>query len=48
MFPVEKTLILNIARGAMGQHVPPGSVSFTNLLDEKSLNQIVENTGKRL
>lgn len=49
MFPVEKPSMLNtIARGAMGQRVPPGSISMINLLDEKSLDHIAESAGKRI
>jgi len=49
MFPVERPAALNtIARGAMGEEIPPGSVSMLNLLDEQSLNKIAENTGQRL
>lgn len=49
MFPVEKPSMLNtIARGAMGQVIPEGSFSLTNLLDEASLNRIAENAGERL
>lgn len=49
MFPVEKPQMLNtLARGAMGQDIPPGSVSMLNLLDEKSLEKIAESAGARL
>lgn len=49
MFPVEKPSMLNtIARGAMGQDVPRGSISMINLLDEESLDHIAESAGKRL
>ncbi|EFN65203.1 hypothetical protein EAG_10155 [Camponotus floridanus] len=49
MFPMEKPSMLNtIARGAMGQEIPAGSLSLANLLDEESLNQIAENAGARL
>lgn len=49
MFPVEKPSMLNtIAQGAMGHAIPPGSVSLYNMLDEKSLEKIAENTGERL
>lgn len=49
MFPVEKPSMLNtLAKGAMGQYVPPGSISMTNLLDEKTLDRIAESTGKRI
>lgn len=48
MFPVEKPSTLNtIARGAMGQTIPSGSVSLMNLLDEQSINRIAESAGKR-
>lgn len=49
MFPVEKPSMLNtLARGAMGQSIPAGSVSMLNLLDESSLEHIAENAGQRL
>lgn len=49
MFPVEKPSMLNtLARGAMGQRVPPGSISMINLLDEKSLDHIAESAGRRI
>jgi hypothetical protein len=49
MFPVEKPAALNtIAKGAMGQYVPPGSLSMANLLDEKALEKIAESTGKKI
>lgn len=49
MFPMEKPSMLNtIARGAMGQEIPAGSLSLTNLLDEESLNQRAESAGARL
>ena len=49
MFPVEKPAILNvIARGAMGQTIPAGTVSITSLLDEASLDKIAQNTSKRI
>lgn len=49
MFPVEKPSMLNtIARGAMRQDIPEGSLSLMNLLDEASLNRIAENAGERL
>lgn len=49
MFPVEKPSMLDtLARGAMGQTIPSGSISLTNFLDEKSLEKIAENTGARL
>ena len=49
MFPMEKPSMLNtIARGAMGQEVPAGSLSMLNLLDEKTLDQLAENAGARL
>lgn len=49
MFPVEKPAVLNIiAKGAMGQYVPPGSVSITSFLDEASLDKIAKNTSQRI
>ena len=49
MFPVEKPAILNvIARGAMGQTVPAGSISISSLLDEASLDRIAQNTSRRI
>jgi len=49
MFPMEKPSMLNtIARGAMRQEIPAGSLSLANLLDEESLNQIAESAGARL
>lgn len=49
MFPIEKPALINtIAQGAMGQHIPDGSVSLYNLLDEKSLEKIAESAGARL
>jgi hypothetical protein len=49
MFPVEKPSMLNtIAKGAMGQRIPEGSISMINLLDEKSLDKIAESTGARI
>jgi len=49
MFPVERPSTLNtIARGAMGQTIPSGSISITNLFDEESLDRIAESTGRRL
>ncbi|KAH0946869.1 hypothetical protein HN011_011953 [Eciton burchellii] len=49
MFPVERPSILNtIARGAMGQRIPEGSISMINLLDEKSLDKIAESAGARI
>lgn len=49
MFPVEKPSMLNtIARGAMGENIPEGSISMYNLLDEASLNKIAESAGAKL
>ncbi|XP_039315426.1 uncharacterized protein LOC120359992 [Solenopsis invicta] len=49
MFPVEKPSMLNtIARGALGETIPSGSVSMYNLLDEDSLNRIAESAGERV
>ena len=49
MFPVEKPQMLNtLARGAMGHNIPSGSISMTNLFDERSLERIAESAGTRL
>ncbi|KYN22230.1 hypothetical protein ALC57_05377 [Trachymyrmex cornetzi] len=49
MFPVERPSMLNtIARGAMGNEIPAGSISMINLLDEASINKIAESAGKRV
>ena len=49
MFPVEKPAILNvIAKGAMGQRIPAGSVSISNLLDEESLDRIAQSTSRKV
>ncbi|KYN08239.1 hypothetical protein ALC62_00780 [Cyphomyrmex costatus] len=49
MFPVERPSIVNtLARGAMGNDIPAGSISLSNLLDEDSLNRIVDSAGKRV
>ncbi|XP_072766924.1 uncharacterized protein [Anoplolepis gracilipes] len=49
MFPMEKPSMLNtIARGAMGQEIPAGSISLLTLLDEETMNQIAESAGARL
>ncbi|XP_070517512.1 uncharacterized protein [Cardiocondyla obscurior] len=49
MFPVEKpAMINNIAQGAMGNKVAPGSISMIGLLDEATLDHIAENTGRRI
>lgn len=49
MFPVEKPSMLNtIARGALGQNIPGGSIALMNLLDEEALDKIAESAGKRL
>ncbi|KAH0944445.1 hypothetical protein HN011_009617, partial [Eciton burchellii] len=46
---VEKPSMLNtIARGAIGQRIPEGSISMINLLDEKSLDKIAESAGARI
>ncbi|XP_025985770.2 uncharacterized protein LOC113002854 [Solenopsis invicta] len=48
MFPVEKPSMLNtIARGALGEIIPSGSISMINLLDEDSLNKIAESAGAK-
>lgn len=49
MFPIEKPAMLNtIARGAMGQQIPTGSVKLYNLLDSDTLDQIALSTGQRI
>jgi len=49
MLPVEKHSMLNtIAREAMGQRKPEGSISMINFLDEKSLDKIAESAGTRI
>jgi len=46
---VEKPSMLNIiAREAMVQCLPEGSISMINLLDEQSLDKIAENAGTHL
>jgi len=46
---VEKSYILNIiAGGAMGQSIPGRSISMINLLDEESLDTVVESAGARI
>ncbi|KYN50256.1 hypothetical protein ALC62_06924 [Cyphomyrmex costatus] len=49
-FPVERPSILvnTLARGAMGNEIPAGSISLANLLDEDSLNRIADSAGKRV
>ncbi|KYN00581.1 hypothetical protein ALC62_08650 [Cyphomyrmex costatus] len=47
MFPVERPSIVNtLARGAMGNEIPAGSISLSNLLDEESLNRIADSAAK--
>jgi len=49
MFPVEKPALLNsMARGISGYSIQDGSLSLYNLLDEESLNKIVESTAFRI
>lgn len=48
MFPIEKPSMLTLAQGVMGHAVPHGTISLYNLLDEKSLEKIAENTGARI
>ncbi|XP_070153647.1 uncharacterized protein [Polyergus mexicanus] len=49
MFPMEKPSMLNtIARRALCQEIPAGSLSLLNLFDEKTLDQIAESAGLRL
>ena len=49
MFPAEKPALLNaVARGLTGHPVNADSVSLYKLLDEDSLNKIVDNTAARI
>ncbi|XP_036138366.1 uncharacterized protein LOC105829195 isoform X1 [Monomorium pharaonis] len=49
MFPAEKPALLNtIARGLVGHTFDSNSVSVSNLLDEASLNKIVESATSRI
>lgn len=49
MFPVEKPSILeNIARGASGQVLPPGTVGLSTLLDEKTIENISRTAGLKI
>lgn len=49
MFPVEKQPLLNtLARGAMGERIPPGTITLSNFLDEDSLNRIAESAGAKV
>lgn len=49
MFPAEKPAVLNaIARGLTGHSMNNNAVSIYKLLDEDSLNKIVENTASRM
>lgn len=49
MFPVEKPAILNnIARGASGQTLPPGTIGLSTLLDEKTIEEISKTAGRRI
>jgi len=49
MFPVEKPSMLNnIAQGAMGGKVRPGTISMINLLDEASIDRIAESAGAKM
>lgn len=49
MFPAEKPALLNaVARGLTGHSVNSDSLSIYNLLDEESLNRIVESTVSRV
>lgn len=48
MFPIEKPSMLStLAKGAMGERIPAGSVSMLNLLDEGSLERIAESAGEK-
>lgn len=49
MFPAEKPALLNeVARGLNGYNVNGDAISVYNLLDEDSLNKIVENTAAKI
>ena len=49
MFPAERTAVLNtIARGVSGQPTLHQGISLTNLLDEESLNKIVDSTWNKM
>jgi len=49
MFPAEKPALLNaVARGLTGHSMNPEGISVYNLLDENSLNKIVESTASRI
>lgn len=49
MFPAERTALLNaIARGVSGQPTLHQGISLTNLLDEESLNKIVNSTWNKM
>jgi len=49
MFPAEKPAVLNaMARGITGHTVPGDGISIYNLLDEASLQKIVDSTASRI
>jgi len=49
MFPAEKPAVLNaMARGMTGHAIPGDAISLYNLLDEASLQKIVDNTASRI
>lgn len=49
MFPAEKPALLNeFARRLTGHEIHPGGIPMYNLLDEDSLNKIVESTSARI
>lgn len=49
MFPAERPALLDtIARGAGGHPIHTGAISMHHLLDEDSINKIVDNTASRL
>jgi len=49
MFPVEKPSMLNtIARGALGETIPSGSISMLNLFDEDAINKLADSATKRV
>jgi len=49
MFPAEKPALLNaVARGLTGHSMNTEGISVYNLLDENSLNKIIESTASRI
>lgn len=49
MFPIEKPSILeNIARGASGHNLPPGTIGLSTLLDEETIENISRTAGLKI